>query len=217
MAKRLSKTLKKEFFSLPNILTYIRVACIPFIVFFLLMGGNEMLGPETRQWMTGSAFLFFTLAALTDYLDGWLARRYNCTTLVGKFVDPIADKLIVLATLVALVELHRIDSWIVVLILLREISISGLRTLALAEGLTINVIKAGKLKTAFQLAGIQALILHAPFDFWILPAPADLDIVGSSLILISLFFSFVSAASYFNGFVTAIKAKYEEMERNEKP
>jgi len=209
MVRKLSKNLKREFFSIPNILTYIRIAMIPFIIFFLMLSEKSVTGEEVGRWMTLVAFLLFTVAALTDYVDGWLARRFNQITLVGKFIDPIADKLVVLATLVALVELERIRSWLVILILLREISISGLRTLALAEGLTINVIKAGKLKTAFQLVGIQALILHNPFDFFILPSPADLNLVGNLLIALSLVFSFVSAADYFRGFVVEINKKYE--------
>ncbi len=209
MVRKLSRNLKREFFSIPNILTYIRIAIIPFIIFFLMLSETSVTGEDVGRWMTLVAFLLFTVAALTDYVDGWLARRFNQITLVGKFIDPIADKLVVLATLVALVELERIRSWLVILILLREISISGLRTLALAEGLTINVIKAGKLKTAFQLVGIQALILNDPFDFFILPSPADLNLVGNLLIALSLVFSFVSAADYFRGFVAEINKKYE--------
>lgn len=213
MGRRLSPALKKEFFNLPNILTYMRVASIPFILFFLFLSEKELVNSElASRWLCFVAFVLFGLAAITDYFDGWLARRRGETTLVGKFMDPLADKLIVLATLITLVELGRVEAWIVVLILLREMSINGLRTLAMAEGLTINVIQAGKYKTAFQLCGIQGLILHYTYQLPLFPWPIDFNAVGKVLVIISLAFSIISAAYYFRGFVDAIIKKYEERE-----
>jgi CDP-diacylglycerol--glycerol-3-phosphate 3-phosphatidyltransferase len=213
MRRRLSPQLKREFFNVPNILTYLRIAAIPFVLFFLGLSQKAIATNEVEsRWLCFVSFALFVAAALTDYLDGYIARTRNQTTLVGKFVDPIADKLIVLATLVMLVELRRVEAWIVILILLREVSISGLRTLAIADGLHINVVAAGKLKTAFQLCGLCGLILYYPYTIPVLNETVRFGTVGEVLILISLFFSFMSAFSYFRGFVEAILKKYAEKE-----
>lgn len=213
MSKRLSPALRREFFNLPNVLTYLRIAAIPFIVFTLSMSDENITGSEsTSRWLCFVTFILFGAAAITDYLDGWLARKYQQVTLVGKFIDPIADKLIVLATLVTLVELGRVEGWLVVLILLREIAINGLRTLAMAEGLVINVVQAGKIKTALQLVGIQCLILFYRYPALVIDWEIPFGDIGRVLIGASLVFSFISAWEYFRGFVTAIVKKYEEKE-----
>lgn len=211
--RRLSPALKKEFFSLPNILTYVRIGAIPIIIFFLMLSEKALSGKDS-QGLCFLAFLLFFLAAITDYLDGYIARQYHMQTLVGKFVDPVADKMIVLATLVTLVELHRVEAWIVVLIVLREMSINGLRTLATAEGLTIDVISTGKYKTMFQLTGISLCIIHYEYALPWLSDPVDFNLTGKTFIIFSLFFSFLSAGSYFRKFIHAITAKYDEMEKS---
>jgi CDP-diacylglycerol--glycerol-3-phosphate 3-phosphatidyltransferase len=213
MVKRLSPQLRKEFFSIPNILTYVRIGSIPIILFFLFLSEKKVTGSvQASQWLCFVAFLLFVASAVTDYLDGWIARNYNMGTLVGKFIDPVADKMIVLATLITLVELRRVEAWITVLILLREMSISALRTLALADGLHIDVVKAGKYKTAFQLFGILGLILHYTYELPLVPWSINFHLVGRTLIIISLIFSFQSAWSYFRKFVRSITEKYEERE-----
>jgi len=213
MPTRLSPALRKEFLNLPNVLTYLRIASIPFIVFVLRISDEAITESEiASRWLCFATFLLFGAAAITDYLDGWLARKYNQTTLVGKFIDPIADKLIVLATLVTLVELGRVPSWIVVLILLREIAINGLRTLAMAEGLVIDVVQAGKIKTALQLMGIQGLILYYSYPTFVIDWEIPFGFLGELLLILSLVFSFISAWVYFRGFVREIVKKYENKE-----
>ncbi|MFH1531898.1 MAG: CDP-diacylglycerol--glycerol-3-phosphate 3-phosphatidyltransferase [Pseudomonadota bacterium] len=214
-----SRDIRKELWNLPNILTMGRIFAIPFVVLGILMseyrpgipGGSvayDLGESELYCWLSMG---LFALAAITDYLDGYLARRWNMITLIGKFLDPVADKLLVLATLVALVQLGRVDAWIVILILMREVSINSLRTLAISEGLTVNVIKAGKFKTAFQMFGIGALIVHYEYPVPLLAGldPADFNLLGNAFILISLAFSVVSAVSYFRSFIRAIEAKYQ--------
>jgi len=204
--------LRREFFSIPNILTYCRIASIPFILFFLFLSEKKLVGSEASKVLCFVAFILFIASAITDYLDGWIARTRNMSTVVGKFIDPIADKMIVLATLISLVALRRVEAWITVLILLREMSISGLRTLALADGLHIDVVKAGKFKTAFQLCGILGLILHYEYSLPLFPWPVNFHAVGRMLVIVSLVFSFQSAAIYFQKFVHAITEKYAEKE-----
>lgn len=212
------RDIRKELWNLPNILTMGRILAIPFVVLGILMsefrpgvpGGSVAYNLVESEFYCWLSVGLFALAAITDYLDGYLARRWNLVTLVGKFLDPVADKLLVLATLVALVQLGRVDAWIVILIIMREVSINSLRTLAISEGLTVNVIKAGKFKTAFQMFGIGALIIHYeyPVPFFPHMDPADFNLLGNAFILISLAFSVVSAVSYFRSFIKAIEAKY---------
>jgi len=209
VVKRIPPALVKEFLGLPNLLTYARIVAIPFTVFFLMLSEKAVTGQDGR-WYGFLALLLFSLAAVTDYLDGWIARAYQQHSLVGKFMDPIADKMVVLATLVTLVELRVIEAWIVVLILLREVAITGLRALATAEQLTIEVSEMGKLKTVFQLCGIVALLFHCAFAELLPPLPLDAQMLGKILIVISLFFSLISASFYFTKFVRAVVAKYEE-------
>ncbi len=187
--------------NIPNILTLARIVFIPLLVVLFYL---------PFSWSMPVAAGLFALASVTDWLDGYLARRWNMITLVGKFLDPVADKLLVLATLVALVQLGRVDSWIVILIIMREVSINSLRTLAISEGLTVHVIKAGKFKTAFQMFGIGALIIHYEYPVPFFPSldPADFNLLGNAFILISLAFSLVSAVFYFRSFIRAIEAKY---------
>ncbi|RLB54838.1 MAG: CDP-diacylglycerol--glycerol-3-phosphate 3-phosphatidyltransferase [Deltaproteobacteria bacterium] len=175
----------------------------------------------------------FALASITDYLDGWLARRRGLITVLGKFLDPLADKLIVASTLVMLIPLGRIPAWVVVLLLARELAITGLRGIASSEGLVIAASQGGKWKTAFQLVGILALIIHYPYPVAIITPGlhnlvtgtwlhrllaswgvavrpwVDFHVVGMWLIYLSLFFSIFSASQYVGGFI-------REMLRREK-
>ena len=212
------RDIRKELWNIPNVLTMARIVAIPFVVLGILMSEYHPQNLATSvayniaesRFYCWASLALFALAAVTDYLDGYLARTWNMTTFIGKFLDPVADKLLVLATLVALVQLHRVEAWIVILILMREVSINSLRTLAISEGLTVNVIKAGKFKTAFQLFGIGSLIIHYeyPVPFFAGVDPVDFNLLGNTFILISLAFSLVSAVYYFRSFIRAIEAKY---------
>ena len=200
-SKRNRRTLWEDARGLPNLLTFGRVVMIP-IVLVLLDRGT----PRACYW----ASLVYALAAITDALDGWLARRQGLVSVLGKFLDPLADKLIVAATLVWLLPMGRIPAWAVVLLLIREITITALRSIAGAEGLVIAAGDGGKAKTALQMIGIICLILGYPYhinlglyDFGVI----DLVNVGRLLIYASLVFSLTSAVSYVGLFVEAIDKK----------
>lgn len=139
----------------PNILTLGRIAMVPFVLAFMAMD------TATSRIIAVALFVF---AALTDALDGILARKYAWTSLTGKFLDPLADKLFVIAIGVALVELHRVPAWAIILLIMRELSITGLRLLALSEGLVLEVSTQGKWKTAIQMVALALLVLHR-FDW----------------------------------------------------
>ena len=156
------------------------------------------------------AAVVYALAALTDMIDGWLARRQGLVSVLGQFLDPLADKLIVAAVLVWLVGMGRMPAWAVVLLLSREITITALRGIASSEGLVIAAGAGGKFKTALQFVGLICLILGYPYEYSLGVydfGVVDFVHVGRVLIYLSIVFSFTSAASYLQLFANAIDAK----------
>jgi CDP-diacylglycerol--glycerol-3-phosphate 3-phosphatidyltransferase len=195
------RTLWEDARNLPNLLTFLRVLMIPLVLLLLDRGA-----PRDCYW----AAWVYAAAAITDLLDGWLARRSGLVTMIGKFLDPLADKLIVAATLVWMVPMGRIPAWAVVLLISREITITALRSIAGAEGLVIAAGEGGKAKTALQMIGIICLLLGYPYDISLGIVDfgrVDLVHVGRLLIYCSLFFSITSAARYMGLFADAIDAK----------
>ena len=140
--------------NLPNKLTILRVLMIPFFVFLLLAQRGE------NTALRHIAMLVFILAALTDTLDGYIARKYNLITNFGKFMDPLADKLLVCSALICFVELGFLQAWIVIVIIAREFIISGFRLVASDAGIVIAASKWGKFKTIFQMIAVILLILQ---------------------------------------------------------
>jgi len=141
--------------NLPNILTMMRIAAIPLLA-ALLMSPTQSAG----FW----AAAVFAIASITDWFDGYLARRMNIVTVFGKFLDPIADKLIVMAAMIMILPFGRVPAWMVLVILGREIVITGLRGIASSEGIVIPASELGKFKTIFQIVAILGLLLH--YDYY---------------------------------------------------
>ncbi len=141
--------------NLPNLLTVLRIAIIPLLVILLL-------SPSRTAGLLATAL--FALASITDWLDGYIARRMGVVTLFGKFLDPIADKLIVAAALIMIIPFGRAPAWMVLLIISREIIITGLRGIASTEGIVIPASNLGKFKTIFQIVAILCLLLH--YDYY---------------------------------------------------
>lgn len=199
--KRRRRSLREDAFNVPNLLTMARMAVIPLVLGLLGRGS-----PKDCVW----AALVYSAAAITDLLDGYLARRMNVVSVLGKFLDPLADKLLVMASLVYMVPMGRIPEWAVVLLLAREISVTSLRSIASSEGVVIAAGDDGKSKTALQMVGILALILGYPYHLWLGPIDlglVDLVYVGRALVYISLVFSILSALSYLRLFAAAVEAK----------
>lgn len=192
------RTLLDELFNLPNLLTLGRIAAIPFVCLLVVQ--------DTRVTAFAAALLY-SLAAMTDMVDGYLARRNKQVTLIGKFLDPLADKLIVLSILLTMLVLDRVPLWVVALILAREITITGLRSIASSEGLVIAAKPLGKYKTAFQMVGLVGLLVHYPYVVNFLVAIAELNFhrLGMAFLYFSLVFSIVSALDYFIGFARELK------------
>ena len=191
------RSLRREALNLPNAITLVRVAMIPVFLWFTYY--------ESRVDSFIAAITYAATGA-TDFLDGWVARRTGKITVIGKFLDPTADKLIVMAALVMLVHLGRVAAWVVIVIMAREFIVTGLRTIAMSEGIVIAAGQEGKHKATFQVAGITFLLLHYtyPVDFGLIAVEFDANKVGTILLFVSLFFSVWSMVDYFRGFVRAV-------------
>ncbi|MBI5483755.1 MAG: CDP-diacylglycerol--glycerol-3-phosphate 3-phosphatidyltransferase [Deltaproteobacteria bacterium] len=148
---------RNQILNLPNILTMARIAAIPLMA-ALLLSPTRLAG----FW----AAVVFALASITDWLDGYLARRMGIVTVFGKFLDPIADKLIVMAALIMILPFNRVPGLMVLVILGREIIITGLRGIASSEGIVIAASELGKFKTIFQIVAILGLVLHYDYNWF---------------------------------------------------
>lgn len=146
--------------NLPNKLTILRVLMIPVFLFFLL---TDTVGSASK-WIAAAVFI---LASLTDFLDGHIARKYNLVTNFGKFMDPLADKLLVCSAMIALVGMDRLSSLVAITIIAREFIISGFRLVASDNGVVIAASYWGKFKTVFQMISVILLILNIPALFLI--------------------------------------------------
>ena len=191
-------TLRDELLNLPNMLTLGRVAAIPVVMLFIWQG--EPNDCVVAGWL-------YSAATMTDFFDGWLARRRGLVTVMGKFLDPLADKLIVMAMLCMLVALHRVPAWLVVVILAREMTINGLRSIASTEGLVIPAGQSGKLKTALQMLGVLCLVIHYPYPilfYGVYELTIDFNVVGIWVLIVSVVVSVTSAAGYISNFFKAL-------------
>lgn len=180
--------------NLPNWITMVRIFLVP--VFLLLVLIKIPYGAMI-------ATAVFVLAAFTDGLDGYLARRNKQVTDLGKILDPLADKLLVSAALIALVEMHKLPSWIVVLILGREFAITGLRTVAASKGLVIAASKLGKLKTLSQIFAISMLLTE---DSWSVALAPTAWVVGRIILVIAVVLTLWSGVDYWVKFWRTVES-----------
>jgi len=176
---------KKSIFNLPNTLSLFRIACIPLLVLFLFFPH------KTTSFL---AALVFALASISDLLDGFLARRHQLVTTFGKFLDPLADKLIVSAALIMLIPLGRVPAWMVVVIIGRELAIMGLRSIAGSEGKVITADYLGKQKMVLQTVAILGLLLH--YDYY----GVNFHAVGMFFLWLAVIITLWSGFNYFRNF-----------------
>lgn len=167
--------------NLPNKLTIFRIILIPFFVFFLL-------APYFEGYGNYIAVAIFIVASLTDLLDGKIARKYNMVTNFGKFMDPLADKLLVCSAMICLVDLRLIPSWVVIIIIAREFIISGFRLVASDNGIVIAASYWGKFKTTFQMIMVIVLILNIKTTLFYY--------IGNILIVIATTLTIISLIDY---------------------
>jgi CDP-diacylglycerol--glycerol-3-phosphate 3-phosphatidyltransferase len=176
--------------NVPNVLTLLRILAVPVIVVALL--GETPNGDALAAGV-------FALAALTDGLDGYIARRRQSITTFGKLVDPLADKLLIVAALVSLVSLGRLAAWVAMVIIARELAVTGLRAVAVEQGVVISASWLGKLKTVLQVAAVFALIIWNPSPTWV-------DVLVYAAVVATV----VSGADYFFGLRRRIEEEREK-------
>ncbi len=179
--------------NLPNVLTLLRILAVPVIVVALL--GETPNGDALAAGV-------FALAALTDGLDGYIARRRQDVTTFGKLMDPLADKLLIIAALVSLVSLGRLAAWVAMVIIARELAVTGLRAVAAEQGVVISASWLGKLKTALQVAAVFALIIWDP-------SPTSVDV----LLYLAVAITVISGADYFFGLRRRLAMERERRRR----
>ena len=179
----------------PNRITMLRICIIP-VLFFLLLSPGE----------TGSLVIatLFVIAALTDLLDGYLARKYEIVTVMGKFLDPIADKLIVNTAMILMIPIGRISAWIVAVIIIRDFVVDGIRAIASTEGVVIQASSLGKQKTLCQIFAVTALMIHYPF------LGADAHLIGTVILYLALVLSVYSGIDYFMKFYREVIRKQRD-------
>jgi len=196
-------TLRRDILNAPNIITVVRIAMIPVILAFTYYEGR------VNSFVAGG---LFAVTGATDFLDGWVARRTGAVTVVGKFLDPLADKLIVMSMLIMLVHLGRVPAWLVILIIAREFTVTGLRTMAMSDGIVIAAGQEGKYKTILQIAAISFLLIHYRYrvDFLAFEVDVDANVVGTWLLYLSLAFSLWSAWVYIRDFFKAVYAPEQQ-------
>ncbi len=194
--------------NLPNALTLLRIFFVPLLVAVLV---EQSIGIKHNGIVVVTnevfALVIFLAAAATDLLDGYLARRWGQITTVGTLLDPIADKLLISAALVSLVQIHLVPAWVVILIIGREFAVSGLRSIAAAEGFTIRASELGKTKMVGQVLAVTMVLLSVHWPW--LAASAN------ALLLAVMLFGLVSAVDYFRKFWRKIDAEVKSRRRSE--
>ena len=182
--------------TLPNLLSLLRIALVPFLVYFL-----TDIGPL----FSALAALTFFVASLTDYFDGYLARRHGHATTLGKFLDPLADKLVVVAALIMLTAINRfprVPAWMVVVIVGRELAVTGLRAIASSEGVILPAEELGKYKMIFQMFALHGLLLH--YSYFHL----DFHLAGMYFLWLSLVLGVWSGIDYHVKVIRQVIAKH---------
>lgn len=182
--------------TLPNLLSLLRIALVPFLVYFLT---------DTGPFFSALAALTFFIASLTDYFDGYLARRHGHTTTLGKFLDPLADKLVVVAALIMLTSINRFPrapAWMVVVIVGRELAVTGLRAIASSEGVILPAEELGKYKMIFQMFALHGLLLHYSYFY------LDFHLAGMYFLWLSLALGVWSGIDYHVKVIRQVVAKH---------
>jgi CDP-diacylglycerol---glycerol-3-phosphate 3-phosphatidyltransferase len=194
--------------NLPNLLTLVRIFLVPLLVAALVQQNFQIhWGSRVLVANDFFALIVFLAAALTDLLDGYLARRWKQVTTVGTLLDPVADKLLISAALISLVEIRLLPGWMVILIISREFAVSGLRGIAAAEGYTIRASELGKSKMMFQVLGVGLVLLSIRWP--------GLRLLALTAMWAVVVFGLASAVDYFRKFWRKVDTGIKLRRRNE--
>ena len=202
--KKISPWLQK----LPNRLTFLRILCIPIVVYLMTLAGTAeenwqfwKLNPVATSMTDFLAAFVFAIAALTDFFDGYIARKFQIETMLGKLLDPLADKLLVVSAIIILVEKHRMEGWVAVVLIVRDLGINAIRLAAIDEGIHIPSNIIGKTKTALLDIGIIGLIIYG--NIWSIP----FHLLGHIFIILALTVSVISAFQYLYQYAAQLRHK----------
>jgi len=187
--------------NLPNLVTMGRVLFVPGVLYYM-----DNYSP-VRSLV---AAILYLIASLGDGIDGYLARSRGQVSVLGKFLDPVADKLMVTSVMVYMVALGRVPAWLVVVLIARDLAITGLRSIASSEGIVIAASRGGKIKTALQLVGLTLLLVHFRYPLLGLGISIDYNSAGLGLLYISLAASLVSGIDYVVVFFRTISEAHTE-------
>jgi CDP-diacylglycerol--glycerol-3-phosphate 3-phosphatidyltransferase len=194
--------------NLPNLLTLVRIFLVPLLVAALVQQNFQIhWGARVLVANDFFALIVFLAAALTDLLDGYLARRWKQVTTVGTLLDPVADKLLISAALISLVEIRLLPGWMVILIISREFAVSGLRGIAAAEGYTIRASELGKSKMMLQVVGVALVLLSIRWP--------ELRLFALTAMWAVVAFGLASAVDYFRKFWRKVDTGIKLRRRNE--
>ena len=192
---------KNQILNIPNILASIRILMAP-IMFWVILTPEFFTDQGIHiTWVYYLAALLFVLASTTDFFDGYIARMFDQTTLLGEILDPLADKMLTIGAFLALMVAGDANVWAVYIIIVRELFITGLRTVAVAEGIDVSASWAGKVKTVVQMIAIGFLIMH-----WSLEQYVHFQ-VDNALLWFAVILTIYSGAEYIIGFAKALKGK----------
>jgi CDP-diacylglycerol--glycerol-3-phosphate 3-phosphatidyltransferase len=203
-----------EIDNLPNRLTMFRVVLIPIILLSLLIvqyqigiGSEKYVSNLTLNYIAAWTFV---VASITDYFDGYFARRLKIVTVFGSFLDPIADKFLVISSLIMLLALNRVHAVVVLILVLREMYITALRLLAIEKGFSVPVGTLGKWKTATQMVGVPLLMAHD------IPFGINMPLLGTVAIMLATIFSLYSALEYSLSFVKKVQKIIKQKRKHKK-
>jgi len=196
-----------KFWTLPNIISVLRMVAVPFVVLFLYLEKylhieKGITDNSVYCWIAG---IFYIFAALSDILDGYLARKMNQVSTFGKFLDPLADKILVITALVMLVGLDRVPAWLAIIVVGRELAITSLRSMAVSDGVVIAASKLGKIKTVLQNTALGFLIVHYAIHPFGLTLPTHS--IGMTLLVLAVAWTVWSGIDYGYDFFIAREKK----------
>jgi CDP-diacylglycerol--glycerol-3-phosphate 3-phosphatidyltransferase len=184
---------KNQILNTPNILALLRILIAP-LMFWVIITPEFFTAQQIHiTWVYYLAALLFVLASITDFFDGYIARTFDQITALGKILDPLADKMLTIGAFLALMVMGDASAWAVYIIIIRELFITGLRTIAVAEGIDVSASFAGKVKTVFQMIAIGFLIMHWPY--------------ATALLWLAVALTLYSGAEYVMGLIKALKDK----------
>ncbi len=184
---------KNQILNVPNILASVRILIAP-VMFWIIITPEYFTDQGIHiTWVYYLAALLFVLASATDFFDGYIARSFDQITLLGKILDPLADKMLTIGAFLALMVVEEASAWAIYIIIVRELFITGLRTVAVAENIDVSASWAGKIKTVVQMISIGFLIMHWPF--------------ATALLWFAVMLTLYSGAEYILGFTKEFKGK----------